>query len=57
MDTDPLFEKPEENLDFAQLQKWGEQKTLEKRKQERKLYYNNSTFIIEEERLRYLSEN
>lgn len=55
----------EENLDFSQLQKWGEQKTFERQKSEDKCItppittnttHNEFSLIIDEERLRYLSE-
>jgi hypothetical protein len=57
MNSTPLFEKKEENLDFFQLQEWGEQKVLERQKneEEKKNTYNDF-IIIDEERLRYLSE-
>ena len=57
MDSTPLLEKKEENLDFFQLQEWGKQKVLERQKnEEEKKNIHNDAIIIDEERLRYLSE-
>ena len=56
IDSTPLLEKKEENLDFFQLREWGEQKVLERQKGEDQLKKTYNDFMIDEDRLRYLSE-